>query len=299
MRDRRPTLSELEALRATIAEGSTAAAARRLGRSQSAISRALASLEDRFGRRLFETAGRGIRPTPDAVAIDRDLDAVFATLDRLARRGAATDERRLVISAPPTFAVALVPVLFAAYRRRHPRVTLELDVVGSAAVAAAVATGAADLGLTDSVLLGAETRVEPFHRSEMVLIAPIGHPLAERDEIAAADLSGQAFVALAREHSMRRRVDAALAGVDREVIAEVTTALAAVELVRAGVGVTLLNPYPVLFGRWGEGLVQRRFVPTLSYQAVCVLPAGPASQEATRFLRFLQKTATVEERKPR
>ena len=291
MRDRRPTLSELEALRATLAEGSTAAAARRLGRSQSAISRALASLEDRLGRRLFEAAGRGLRPTAEATVIDRDLDTVFATLDRLTSRGAAAGERRLAVAAPPTFAVTLVPALFAAYRRRHGAVRLELDVVGSAAVAAAVACGAADLGLTDSVMLGADTRVEPFHRSEMVLVAPAGHALAARSEISAEDLAGQAFVALAREHSMRRRVDAALAGIDRQVVAEVATALAAVELVRARVGVTLLNPYPVLTGRWGEGLIQRRFTPTLAYQAVCVLPVGPASPEATRFLRFLQRRA--------
>lgn len=38
MRNRRPTLVELEALRATIANGTTAGAAQRLGCSQSSVS---------------------------------------------------------------------------------------------------------------------------------------------------------------------------------------------------------------------------------------------------------------------
>ena len=296
MRDRRPTLAELEALRATLAEGSTAAAARRLGRSQSAISRALASLEDRLGRRLFEPDGRGIRPTGAAAEVDRELDAVFAALDRMARGGPSDDGRHLRIAAPPTFAVSLVPTLFAAYRRRHASVRLELDVVGSAAVAVAVADGSVDLGLTDSVILGGDIRVEPFHRSEMVAIAPVGHRLAALDEVGVSDLADEPFVALARDHSMRRRIDALFVGIERDVVAEVTTALAAVELVRAGVGVTLLNPYPLLLGRGGAGLVQRRFVPSRSYGAVCVLPAGAASPEASRFVRFLQRRAAAETR---
>ncbi len=295
MRDRRPTLSELEALRATLAEGSTAAAARRLGRSQSSISRALASLEDRLGRRLFETAGRGLRPTGDALAIDRELDTVFASLDRLSSRSAVTAGRMLRIAAPPTFAVALVPPIFAAYRRRHGDVRLDLSVVASADVAVAVAAGSADLGLTDTVMLDTETRIEPFHRSEMVAIAPQGHRLSTLDMVTAADLAGLAFVELARGHSMRRRVDALLDGVDREIVAEAATALAAVELVRQGVGVTLLNPFPVLNGRRAEGLILRRFAPSLTYQAVCVLPAGPASPEAMRFVRFLKRRVGAEE----
>lgn len=290
MRTRRPTLVELEALRATLADGTTAGAARRLGRSQSSVSRALAQLEARLGVPLFERAGREIRPTAEALAVDRELDGVFAALDRVTAGHGAMAAERLVLAVPPAFALSLVPAALLRFTAAHPGVTTQVDIALSGELVSLVAEGRADLGLTDSSPLHAGVRIEPFRRSRMACVLPAAHPLAARTVIGPQDLTAEPFIALTRRHSMRARLDAlfAGAGVERRIVAEASSAIVALELVRAGLGVTLMNPLS-LADRDDPRLALRHFEPALEYRTAFVLPRhGAASPHARRFQSLLK-----------
>jgi DNA-binding transcriptional LysR family regulator len=290
MRNRRPTLVELEALRATIANGTTAGAAQRLGCSQSSVSRALALLEARLGVPLFERAGRLIRPTAEALAINDELDDVFHALDRVASGLAAGPAAgRLTVVAPPAFALALLSRAAARFRAVHPQIVLQVEVVGSDAVVALVAEGRADLGVTDSAPLHSGVRLEPFRLSALACVLPSGHPLAESPVLRPADLADTPAIALTRRHSMRARIDRlfAEAGVERPLAAETSTAISALELVRAGLGVAVMNPFP-LADDADPTLRWRPFEPTLEYRSCCVLPAAaPPTPNARRFQKLL------------
>lgn len=298
MRNRRPTLVELEALHATIANGTTAGAADRLGCSQSSVSRALALLEARIGVPLFERTGRTLRPTAEALAINEELDGVFTALDRVASGAAALrGGGRLSIAAPPAFAIPLVSRVAARFRTLYPEVVIQLEVAPSDAVVALVAEGGADLGITDSAPLHSGVRLEPFRLSTLACALPAGHALAqtlaERLVLTPADLTGVPCIALARRHSMRSRIDRLFteAGVVRHIVAETSTAISAVELVRAGIGVALMNPWP-LADDTDPSLLWRPFEPALEYRTCCVLPAGrPPSPHARRFHRLLAVAA--------
>lgn len=294
MRNRRPTLVELEALHATIANGTTAGAADRLGCSQSSVSRALALLEARIGVPLFERTGRTLRPTAEALAINEELDGVFTALDRVASGAAALrGGGRLSIAAPPAFAIPLVSRVAARFRALYPAVVIQLEVAASDAVVALVAEGGADLGITDSAPLHSGVRLEPFRLSTLACALPAGHALAERTILTPVDLTGIPCIALARRHSMRSRIDRLFteAGVVRRIVAETSTAISAVELVRAGIGVALMNPYP-LADDSDVSLIWRPFEPALEYRTCCILPAGrPPSPHARRFHRLLAGAA--------
>src|SRR6187431_595117 len=64
-----PDLNLLVTLDVLLAEGSVARAAQRLRLSPSAMSRALARLRDTTGDPLLVRAGRGLVPTPRAIAL--------------------------------------------------------------------------------------------------------------------------------------------------------------------------------------------------------------------------------------
>ena len=72
----RPDLNLLVTLDVLLAEGSVARAARRLKLSPSAMSRALARLRHTTGDPLLVRAGRGLVPTPRALALREQVGPV-------------------------------------------------------------------------------------------------------------------------------------------------------------------------------------------------------------------------------
>ena len=70
MTEHRHRLREFESLRAVVTTGTTIGAAKRLGISQSAVSRSLAQLEARVGRSLFVRQSGRIEPTAEALRLN-------------------------------------------------------------------------------------------------------------------------------------------------------------------------------------------------------------------------------------
>jgi len=103
--------------------GSVGEAARRLGRTQPAISARLRQLEHEIGAPLFERAGRGLALSPVGRAVAAEvreaLQAVHHVVDR-ARAAARAPTGTLRIGALPTVATYLLASHTAAFLRMHP-----------------------------------------------------------------------------------------------------------------------------------------------------------------------------------
>ncbi|MET9505545.1 LysR family transcriptional regulator [Streptomyces sp. NPDC006622] len=119
---------EVDALRllVTVAEtGSFTAAAARLSYTQSAVSRRIATLEQRAGGALFERLPRGVRLTPAGRALHRHAVEV---LDRLSRAGhelAVLHAGRgglLHVGAFATANISLLPTALRALEEARPQV---------------------------------------------------------------------------------------------------------------------------------------------------------------------------------
>ena len=77
----------------------------------------------------------------------------------------------------------------------------------------------------------------------------------------------------------------ARAGIQPRRVAETATNMAALELVREGLGVAIVNPFPLLVSGM-EGIEVRPFDAPISYNTSFVLPSGvPPSQLARQFMR--------------
>src|SRR6201996_5326782 len=88
-------LNLLTALDALLAEGSVAGAARRLRLSSSAMSRALARLRAATGDPLLVRAGRGLVPTPRAIALRERVRPLVDDAEAVLRPAATLDLKRL------------------------------------------------------------------------------------------------------------------------------------------------------------------------------------------------------------
>jgi DNA-binding transcriptional LysR family regulator len=134
------SLTELEAVIAVARTGGFRAAARELAVSSSALSHAIAALEDRLAVRLFNRSTRSVALTEAGERFVADIAPALAAIDgALENAGEQSAEvtGRLRLNMALGAAQMLLRPLFLEYWRRHPRVEIEItsdealsDVIG-------------------------------------------------------------------------------------------------------------------------------------------------------------------------
>ena len=93
-----PDLNLLLTLDVLLTEGSVAAAARRLGLSPSAMSRALSRLREVTGDPLLVRAGRSLVPTPRAIELRDQVGPLVEGAKAVLRPAARTTARALMVA---------------------------------------------------------------------------------------------------------------------------------------------------------------------------------------------------------
>ena len=245
-------LHSIRIVRAIAEHGTISAAARALGYSQPAISQHLRRSEARLGTPLVIRSGRGVRLSEagqvvarHAVAITSALDAASGDLAELVGLAAGT----VRVAAFPTASSTLVPRLLASMRQRHPGITVGYVEAEPPEAIAMLRDGAVDLAITfaypgdrSDPHRPADVSLEsvPLFTEPVVLALPDRHALADRQQVALADLADERWIAgcpLCRGHLLAA---CEAVGVTPNIELETDNAIAVLTLVAAGLGVALL-----------------------------------------------------------
>ncbi|GIF16992.1 LysR family transcriptional regulator [Actinoplanes teichomyceticus] len=168
-------------------------AAQRLGIAQPPLSRAIAQLERRLGVQLLTRTNRGATLTEAGSVLHREARAVLdavAAAERRTRR-VASGGPGLVLAAKAGASRELLAKLLDAYANEPDATTVEVMLCGIAEQERLLRDGRADVALLhlpfDSTA-GFDT--EELGRESQVAVLPAGHPLAGRDHVRMADLTG-------------------------------------------------------------------------------------------------------------
>jgi DNA-binding transcriptional LysR family regulator len=293
----RPSIREIEALRAMIATGKTTQAARDLGTSQPSVSRAIASLETRLGEKLFIRRNGRLLPTAQALELEARAAVVFDLLDQLVTPSPEISRTTAIrIATPPTLANLFLAPLLTRFIAREPAARVQVEIGTSSNCLDAVAEGRADLGLVDQTPTHEGVRLEIFRRARPHVMLLRRHRLAAKEELSVADLVGEPILALSRRFPLRTKVDAAFAALRAEpiIVAEATTSLFLAEMVRAGLGITILNPFPLEL-RPDKTLVFRPLDLKMGIETAVIVPArtslSPAARALANFIRAEQPSS--------
>lgn len=125
------TLTQLRTFMAVADTGSVRAASERLVVTQSAVSAALAALQQSLGVRLIARDGRGLRLTDAGQVYAAYTRRVLGLLDEAhaaAHGGADPTRGQVRLAAVTTAGEQLVPAMLAGFRSRYPNAGLSLEV---------------------------------------------------------------------------------------------------------------------------------------------------------------------------
>lgn len=178
-----PTLDQLSIFVAVADCGGFSAAARRLKRSQSVVSYAIANLENQLQVKLFERHGtRHPRLTEAGAALLLDARRVLSGLDLLRARARALQEgleAEIVVAVDPTVPTQVLSQLLSACDEDFPTVDIRLHVGAIGVVHDQVARRIAHVGFGGELSRGdGQVVFQPMGFAALVPVAAPSHPLA-------------------------------------------------------------------------------------------------------------------------
>ena len=208
-----PDFNLLAALDVLLAQGSVAGAARVLGLSDSAMSRTLLRLRAATGDPLLVRAGRGLVPTPHAIALRERVRAlageVKAVLQPVARElDLLSLERVFTLRANEGFVDAFAARLVAALSEAAPGVRVRFAPKPDKGVQS-LRDGLIDLEIGVLGETGPEVMVQSLFQDQFVGVVRHGHPLASGD-VTPSRYAACGHVVASRRGRTRGPVDDAL-----------------------------------------------------------------------------------------
>jgi DNA-binding transcriptional LysR family regulator len=271
------TLRQVDVFRAIVKFGTVTAAAAALGSSQPTLTRELLRLEATVGFQLFERRRQRLHPTARALKLYHAIEEAYSGLDKinasLLRMRSAYGEI-LQVSTLPTFAQSLLPEAVARLHSEAPGLTIEIDN-GDPRNQSPISGFNFDLGLIEGEYDDPTTEVIPLGRFRQVCLIPAGHPLASGEgPLNLQDFEDHAFVSLGPKDPYRMILDRMFdeAGVTRRLPVTMQSANAVCEMVRSGLGVSILNPLTAL-GYLGDRVVLRGFAQAPGFVVSALHPA--------------------------
>lgn len=286
--------------------GSIRKAADRLNVSSSAINRQILALEEEFGVPLFERLPRGLRLTAAGELCVEHIRGVLKDYARLETRIRALKMPQVgQVSLVTTVGLASgpLPEIIAEFIRKNPRVHIKLRSDGGTTTVNPVLTGEVDIGLGFNIPSAPGIRTLATFDIPIGAVVPPDHKLAqETGPVDLVDVVQERLVLAQSGTSLRDVINLVLATVPIPVepVLETNSSETLRQLVRRGIGISLLNPLDVIAEcRRGELVFRPLNAARGHHQPMKLFTRARASMDAATglFIEFLlqELLAQVEE----
>ena len=269
-------------------------AAEEMSLTQPAVSLQIRQLEELIGQPLFDYVGKKLYMTEAAEALQLASRDIFGRLENLDMQlsdmlGSLQGQLKLAVESSAKY---FVPHLFAAFKRQHPEVNLQLTVVNRAQAVRRLSDNRDDLVIMSMVPQDMGLEFLPFLNNPIVAVAPVDHPLCSRGSLHLQDL--EPYTLLMREQGSGTRLACEEYFKEKRVHFSQTLEVSSNESQRecavAGLGVALLTRHAVSL-ELATGLLRELPVEELPlYRSWCVVQAKAKrlSPVAHAFLGFIR-----------
>lgn len=230
--------------------GSVTRAAERLHLTQSALSHQLRDIESRLGIQLFLRLGKRMVLTPPG---ERVLGTAKRVLDELGR---AEEDLKLMsqdgkgvlrLCTQCNTGYHWLPPLLQSFHRKYPGVDVQIIVTATERPIEALLDGQIDLAVVTSEVTDRRLQLVPLFEDELVAVVAPTHPFAKRAFIEPIDFTEEHLIIYTadRHDSYTFMRILGPAGVEPERVSQVPLTEAILELVKAGLGVSVMARWAI------------------------------------------------------
>lgn len=202
-------------------------------------------LEDTFGVALFKRGRRGVALTAAGESLLDHARIVIHNVETMQgdlARFASGQRADVQLLTNTTGLAEHLPKVLAAFLRDHPDINVDVEERESVDIAAAIASGSADLGLAAEHALPDNVERFVFGEDRLILVAPRRGPFAGRRQIDFVEAAGHDFVGLTQSTALQVHIakHAARLGMRMHVRARLRDFDTICQMVAAGVGVAMV-----------------------------------------------------------
>ncbi|KAA0019613.1 LysR family transcriptional regulator [Salinicola corii] len=234
---------QLQAFVRTAELASFTRAAKEIHLSQPALSYLIRKLEGELGIALFARNTRTVVLTEGGALFLGHARRILADMSLAlddTRNVRELEQGKFTVAGLPSVASSLLPRTIAAFRKRHPKVTVVLRDGLADQVHQWVSRGEVDMGLGSPLQRDRELDFQPLFHDDLLLITP--PRVVRRSESPWYGLDQMPYIAMTPGSSARHYADLAMEHAGRQVAPtwEVSFMSSAIAMVRAKLGYALL-----------------------------------------------------------
>jgi LysR family cys regulon transcriptional activator len=190
--------------------------AKALHTSQPGVSKAIIELEEELGIEIFARHGKRLkRITEPGQHVLQSIEIILREVGNLRKIGdqySAQDSGTLSIATTHTQARYVLPMPVAKLREKYPLVNISLHQGAPDQVAKMLLDDTAEIGIaTESLSAYEELVTLPCYEWQHVLVLPLDHRLASKENISLEDIAGESIVTYHPSFTGRGRIDQAFA----------------------------------------------------------------------------------------
>ena len=175
------TLRQLEIFIAVAETAQVTKASKKLFVTQSAVSMALAELENQLGGSLFDRHGRSLLLNARGrylLPLAKDITSQVSNVETIMSERNDKLAGHIEVIASLSLGNYILPYLIGAFKRIHPRVHINMLVYNTQYAERMIVDGAMDIGFVEGKVSNEDIVVRPWFRDELVVLAGPSDPLS-------------------------------------------------------------------------------------------------------------------------
>jgi LysR family transcriptional regulator for metE and metH len=242
-------IRHLNLINEIVTTGNVTRAAQKLHLTQPSLSHQLKEIESRLGVQLFLRVNKTMTLTPAGKRLLKAAESILPEIQRTEKEIRSIDKngRELRVSTHCYTNYHWLPTFMKTFRVKHPEVTIEIVTEAMSAPVEFLLNGKIDLALTSQKTKDRGVHFEKLFDDEYVLLVPKGHKLARKPFAVPVDFAEDNLITYTEDfnRSYFGRHVLVPARVIPPKITQMQLTEARVEMVRAGMGITVLSRWLV------------------------------------------------------
>ncbi|MDP2298657.1 MAG: LysR family transcriptional regulator [Pseudolabrys sp.] len=276
------TPKHLRAVVALARYGSFVAAASSLRISQPGLSRIIQQSEAMLGVKLFARGTRSVAQTEAGRTFIPAAERMLGELQQQAQKARTLDGEmrgQLIIASLMSISHHVLPAALVAFRKKHPKMYVEIKEGLASGVLEDVRSGIADFGIGSAIGLSEGIVADSIVNEPCYVVLPRRHRLSRMDSPTLKDIADEPMISMPSDSGLRRTLDV-FAG-ERGVVLDHSI---------------VINQFGSLFDFVGRGLgisiVPASALPPANDYPIVVKPLRPAITRRIGVLRLSERSPT-------